>query len=475
MWPNSNRVIEKNVSSRYKSPTPRRCASPSTPRTCTKTPLPVATRPASTERRRSATPQSPSRPSTPVHDTSVIMELVARKVAPGGKLPLWPSRTRSLSVSFQSDPFSISASKREKPPPQALSDCTMKSSSNVSQKRIATPERKRSPLKGKNAIVQSENRLPSNTSSKGLTKGVDPPTKTFTTPNRSARTQLEKSASDPVSVRLELISSSLSTTGARPPSPIKQSFLGLKFRPMSPVPSRRASPSCIRPSSPLRQPCNSNRVSVLTFVADIKKGKKVVDQIEDAHSLRLLYNRQIQWRFVNACEEAASKSQKKTAQKSLYNVCRSTSELHNSVAAKRIEVNQLRLKLKIYSGLKQQMAYLNEWAKIEKEHNLALCGAIEDLKSSTLRLPLTGGTTVDIQTMKSSLRSALQVMQTIGSTIQSTLSRLEGSHCLASELSTVLAQERAFLDECEVLLISAASLQAKEYSLRTHLVQMKHA
>ncbi|KAK1417152.1 hypothetical protein QVD17_26274 [Tagetes erecta] len=502
MWSNSNRVgvsdtnqkIEKNVSSRYKSPTQRRCSSPNTPRTCTKTPLPVSARTVSTERKRPASPQSPSRPSTPVHDTSVNMELAARKAAIGGKLPetLWPSRTRSLSVAFQSDAFSLSTSKREKPPPQALSDRTLKSSPNVSQKQILIPERKRSPLKGKNVVDQSENCCPSKTSSRVLTKGVDlpdKPMKTFTAPNRNPRKHLEKSASDPVSTRLEydnmqkksnLISSSssarsqsLAATGAWLPSPNKQSSSASKLRPVSPAPSRRPSPSRIRPSSPLRQPCNSNRVSVLTFVADIKKGKKVTDQIEDAHYLRLLYNRQIQWRYVNASAEAALNSQKLTAQKSLYNVCRSTSELHDSVAAKRIELNQLRLKLKLNSGLNQQMAYLNEWAKIETEHNLALSGAIEDLKSSTLRLPVTRGATVDVQTVKSSLRSAIEVMRTMGSTIQSTLSMLEGSGCLASELASVVAQERGLLDECEALFRSAASLQAKEYSLRTHLVQMK--
>ncbi|KAI3803095.1 hypothetical protein L1987_31244 [Smallanthus sonchifolius] len=502
MWPSSNRVgvsesnqkIRKNVSSRYKLPTPRRCASPSTPRTCTETPLPVSTRTVSTERRRPVTPQSPSRPSTPVHDTSVNMELAARKVAVGGKLPetLWPSRMRSLSVSFQSDAFSLSTSKREKPPPLALSDRTLKMSSNVSQKQIRKPERKRSPLKGKNAIDQSENRWPSKTSSKVLTKGIDfpeKPMKTFTAPNRNARIQLEKSASDPVSVRLEyenlqrisnLISSSLSersqslpATGARGPSPSKQSGLGSKSRPISPAPSKRASPSRVRPSSPLRQPCSSNRVSVLTFVADIKKGKKVADQIEDAHYLRLLFNRQVQWHYVNASAEAAFKSQEITSKKSLYSVCRSTSELHDSVAARRIELNQLRLKLNLHTGLNQQMAYLNEWAKVEKEHSLALSGAIEDLKSSTLRLPVTGGATVDIQTVKSSLGSALEVMQTMGSNLQTTLSKLEESNYLASELATVVAQERALLGECDVLLIAAASLQAKEDSVRTHLVQMK--
>lgn len=44
-------------------------------------------------------------------------------------------------------------------------------------------------------------------------------------------------------------------------------------------------------------------------------------------------------------------------QKSLFNVWRSTSELHDSVAAKRIELNQLKLKLKLYSVLNQQVIH----------------------------------------------------------------------------------------------------------------------
>ena len=41
-----------------------------------------------------------------------------------------------------------------------------------------------------------------------------------------------------------------------------------------------------------------------------------------------------------------------------------------------------------------QMDYLNEWGLIEREHSSALCGANEDLKSSTLRVPVTRGATV---------------------------------------------------------------------------------
>ncbi|GMP35943.1 hypothetical protein CsSME_00008209 [Camellia sinensis var. sinensis] len=52
--------------------------------------------------------------------------------------------------------------------------------------------------------------------------------------------------------------------------------------------------------------------------------------------------------------------------------------------------------------------------------------------------------------------------------------QVEGMNCLVSELADVSAQERAMLDECEALLASTAALQVEEYSLRTHLIQMKH-
>ena len=103
---------------------------------------------------------------------------------------------RSLSVSFQSDTISIPISKKEKPVPNAPSDRTLRPSSNVAHKQVETPtlprkptpERKRSPLKGKNAPDQSENsrpvdglntrlidqhRWPSRPAGNALTKSID--------------------------------------------------------------------------------------------------------------------------------------------------------------------------------------------------------------------------------------------------------------------------------------------------------------
>lgn len=40
------------------------------------------------------------------------------------------------------------------------------------------------------------------------------------------------------------------------------------------------------------------------------------------------------------------------------------------------------------------MALVEDWASIDNEHSISLLGAIEALKATTLRLPVTGGAMV---------------------------------------------------------------------------------
>lgn len=393
----TRRLATREVSSRYKSPAPA-AATPSGPRRC---PSPNSfTRPTSpstkllpkraqsAERKRPATPPSPPSPSTPVRDSNADVHL-SRKVA-GNRLPesLWPSTMRSLSVSFQSDTISIPVSKKERPVTSA-SDRTLRPTSNVTHRQVetpntrkATPERKRSPLKGKNASDQSENSKPVNVlqsrlidqhrwpsriggkvSSNSLNRSVDHSDRTTRTFKTSvpgtgvssvrrlslpadASKLLQKTSTD-VARLLSLVengrigsevksfddsfqvlrslksvsatssdktgssfgggrSQTLPTSGSRPPSPSKTSVLS-SSRGVSPsrsrpsTPPRGVSPSRIRPASSSNQ--SSNSISVLSFIADFKKGKKGAAHIEDAHQLRLLYNRYLQWRFANARAE----------------------------------------------------------------------------------------------------------------------------------------------------------------------------
>lgn len=41
-----------------------------------------------------------------------------------------------------------------------------------------------------------------------------------------------------------------------------------------------------------------------------------------------------------------------------------------------------------------QMAYLDDWASIERDHISSLSGVVEDLEASTCRVPITGGARV---------------------------------------------------------------------------------
>ncbi|XP_058081947.1 QWRF motif-containing protein 2-like isoform X3 [Magnolia sinica] len=113
------------------------------------------------------------------------------------------------------------------------------------------------------------------------------------------------------------------------------------------------SPSWMRNSSVSSQP-SSNTLSILSFAADIRRAKMGENRIEDAHLLRLSYNRNLQWRFVNARADAAILVQRLTAEKNLYNAWETTSGLRDSVTAKRIQLQLLRQNSKLSAILERQ-------------------------------------------------------------------------------------------------------------------------
>eukprot|EP00252_Welwitschia_mirabilis_P015830 TRINITY_DN3519_c0_g2_i2.p1 TRINITY_DN3519_c0_g2~~TRINITY_DN3519_c0_g2_i2.p1 ORF type:complete len:526 (+),score=103.19 TRINITY_DN3519_c0_g2_i2:241-1818(+) len=95
-------------------------------------------------------------------------------------------------------------------------------------------------------------------------------------------------------------------------SPIKMS--------VSSSPSRaQLSPTKARTQSTLQTGSlmlskSQNNPSLLSFGVDVRKGKKGLSQVEDIHDLRMLNNRLLQWRFVNARSEATMHAQKATAE-----------------------------------------------------------------------------------------------------------------------------------------------------------------
>ncbi|KAL6207922.1 hypothetical protein ACLB2K_018874 [Fragaria x ananassa] len=255
---------------------------------------------------------------------------------------------------------------------------------------------------------------------------------------------------------------------ARPASP------SMLSRPSVSSPSRGVSPSRVRngvsatPSSNL-----SNIPSVLSFAADVRRGKTGEEQIEYAHVLRLLHNRQLQLRFVNARADAALAAQRSNAERSLYNAWITTSKLRESVRAKRTELQLLRQNLKLTSILQGQMTYLEECSLLDQDYSNSLSGAIEALRASTLRLPVVDGTRADVHNVKDAISSAVDVMQAMASSICLLLSKVGEVNSLADELANVSVKEHALLGQCRDLLSTVAAMQVEECSLRTHILQQE--
>ncbi|KAJ4963892.1 hypothetical protein NE237_023831 [Protea cynaroides] len=587
----SRRPKSREVTSRYLSPSTssststnsssssRRCPSPLVSRptssSSANTPLPstahsMIKRSQSAERRRPAT----TRPTTPLPEPRMGY---GTEVSAASKILI--TSTRSLSVSFQGESFSLPVSKTKAVP--------LPNSSNA---RKATPERRKTatPLRGKvdgggcgdqteNSKPVDRHRWPARTRQVNpLTRSLDctdekkkligsgtvvraPQQSMFGEGRRasfdgrfhqdSGNAELLKSvqravdadssngfavpsdltASDTESVssgstsgetnsrlrRLhdpgsplatstgsraavvatpKLISSKKSLTESPISSPLRVST-GSGRAPSSPLrsPARPASPSKFMtsstssPSRVMPSPSRTrngaatasslgnsgNMPSILSFAADVRRGKMGENRLVDAHLLRLLYNRHLQWRFVNARADASLLLQRLTAEKNLFNAWVTTSEQRDSVTVKKINLQLLRQNLKLTSILKGQMTYMEEWALVDRDHFSCLSGAIEALKASILRLPVGGGAKVDIQNVKDAVGSAVDVMQAMASSICSLLSKVEEVNTLAAELANLTAQERVLLDQCRDLLSTLAVLQVKDCSLRTHILQLK--
>ncbi|CAM8921409.1 unnamed protein product [Rhodiola kirilowii] len=155
-------------------------------------------------------------------------------------------------------------------------------------------------------------------------------------------------------------------------------------------------------------------------VAADSKLKKVNTQQESIHSLRLLHNRFLQWRFSNAKAEAAMVAQTQAAERMLYSLGIKISDLRESVMRRQIELGLLRRSKILFSILESQ---------------------------------------ADVKVFREALSSALKVMEMIESQISSFMPKAAEMDKLLSELARVNSAERNYIEESGDLLSKANMLQ----------------
>ncbi|XP_044984951.1 QWRF motif-containing protein 2-like [Hordeum vulgare subsp. vulgare] len=273
-------------------------------------------------------------------------------------------------------------------------------------------------------------------------------------------------------------------------APVKKSLLnGFVSSPLN-RPVRQSSPSKLvgnssrRMSSPSR-PRNSMGSSASTWDqqgrsssgygidGQAKRRWAGGSKVDGEHLLRILCNRHLQWRCVNAQADAALASQKMTAEKDLCDAWITTLSMRKSVALKRLQLQLFRNNWKLMTVLKGQMPYLEEWSSLEMEYADSLSGIVEALTATILCLPVDGAK-ADIQDVKNAVGSAIDIMQTIGSSICSLLAKLSGTSVLVSDLARIAMQERSLMDQSRELLSTLASMHVKHCSLQGQRVQTSH-
>ncbi|PUZ51683.1 hypothetical protein GQ55_6G207900 [Panicum hallii var. hallii] len=239
------------------------------------------------------------------------------------------------------------------------------------------------------------------------------------------------------------------------------------------------SPSRTRPSTPCRSKCAPSAAQsgaeqpVFNYIVDARKGKKNAGQIENVHQLRLLNNRYLQWRFVNAHSEDTVLPQKNGVENILYSVLESTLTLRDALTITKINVQRLQQELNLYNILTEQIGYLEQWPVLEEESTGTVVEAMEALQAATLCLPVISGAQADGVAVRNAISSAVDVMQALSSSMFYLQSKVQDRTSLVSELLVMARQEKVALDQCKELLATAAKLQVQETSLRTHLMQLR--
>ncbi|XP_057950909.1 QWRF motif-containing protein 7 [Malania oleifera] len=162
---------------------------------------------------------------------------------------------------------------------------------------------------------------------------------------------------------------------------------------------------------------------------------------EEFRRFRVLQNRLVQWRFVNARAHSAIASANHIAQKKSINSWIKIFRVRSGVVEKRIEMQRLEQEIKLHSIVNAEIRLLKEWAKLENRNSEAVGKLAAALSAIPNRLTLVHG------------------------------AKAEEAHYLLTELANTAKREKKCLEELGKTISLVSLLEAKEQSLRVHIMQ----
>ncbi|ANM62610.1 QWRF motif protein (DUF566) [Arabidopsis thaliana] len=195
---------------------------------------------------------------------------------------------------------------------------------------------------------------------------------------------------------------------------------------------------------------------------------------ESAHQLKLMNNRLLQWRFVNARACDVNKNVASQEKNQLLCAWDTLIKLNNLVLQERIKLQKKNLEMKLNYVFLSQVKHLEAWEDMEIQHLSSLSIIRDSLHSVLSRLPLKEGAKVNLESAVSIIKNAEAVTDAIISTVDDYAPTMEGIVPLASQLAEVVVQEKLMLEKCHDLLRMISELEMQERSLKCcFLIQHK--
>ncbi|KAK3033268.1 hypothetical protein RJ639_033148 [Escallonia herrerae] len=221
-----------------------------------------------------------------------------------------------------------------------------------------------------------------------------------------------------------------------------------------------------RPPSPVNKAPTSKKESAagggggVNGVLKYFRQKKVspIQEI-DYHRFRLMHNRLLQWRFVNARSESIPATRKIVAENKLINAWARIFMLRNSIVEKKIQMQRLKQEIKLHHIISSQVCLLKEWARLESRNCEAVGRLLTKLSAMSIRLPLAHGAKADLVLIYDAMSAATGVVDNVEAIIMKFQSPVEKTCYLLTELKIIAKQQRECLEELEKWVEFIASLK----------------
>ncbi|CAH9121219.1 unnamed protein product [Cuscuta epithymum] len=260
--------------------------------------------------------------------------------------------------------------------------------------------------------------------------------------------------------------------------------------------SVKPAPSSLRRSNPPRgevagihgsyTPTNPSRVkgvgSFFSMGLELLKVKKSSSktasssssvEAENVQSLRMMHNRLLQWRYVNAKSDAVNEKISRDAQKKLIYAEESISKLRQSVVQKKIQLQKQKLEMKLASLLHSQIKQLEDWGDMETKYLSSISMTKDSLHSVVCKVPLIQGAKVDPESTSIALQDASDLAASIELMLSSLSTGATGTAEVMKETAEVVIQEKLLLEECLELFKNISRLEIEERSLKCNLIQLR--